>query len=235
VVKPSPRLPADGGPARGLLSIITWLIIIGLLVLFLMWWRGYLGGKDDVAVQSDDPAGIPAVQALPDDGDLVLPGTMDGAGGLRIPAPPRDVAQLTLDDDIRPPGPALSAVADGSTATSRIAPVIASPADAPSVPVDPVTDLTSPDEGAGPPSAPATIGQVVMTFTAPCWVDVRDSERQFKLFGEMPKGTQKVLGGTPPYKMVLGNARAVTITIDGVPYDLRPHAKGNVARFTLDP
>jgi cytoskeleton protein RodZ len=234
VVKPSPRLPADGGPARGLLSIITWLIIIGLLVLFLMWWRGYLGGKDDVAVQVDEQAGIPAAQALPDDGRLVLPGPLIADGELRIPTPPRDPAPLTLDEVVRSPGPTLPEVADASTTTSRADPAIASPSDALSAPIDSVIDLASPDAGGGPPP-PATTGQVVMTFTAPCWVDVRDSERQFKLFGEMPKGTQKVLGGTPPYKMVLGNARAVTITIDGVPYDLRPHAKGNVARFTLDP
>ena len=68
-----------------------------------------------------------------------------------------------------------------------------------------------------------------------CWVDVRDSERRFKLFGEMPKGARKVLGGQPPYKMVNGNAKAVTISVNGRPFDLAPYAKGNVARFTLDP
>ena len=76
---------------------------------------------------------------------------------------------------------------------------------------------------------------IVMTFSAPCWVDVRDNAREFKLFGEMPNGATKVLGGQPPYKMVIGNSRAVTITINGEPFDLTPYAKGNVARFTLDP
>ena len=77
--------------------------------------------------------------------------------------------------------------------------------------------------------------RIVMTFSAPCWVDVRDNAREFKLFGEMPNGATKVLGGQPPYKMVIGNSRAVTITINGEPFDLTPYAKGNVARFTLDP
>jgi cytoskeleton protein RodZ len=44
-----------------------------------------------------------------------------------------------------------------------------------------------------------------------------------------------VLGGRPPYKLVIGNSRAVTITVDGEPFDLDRYAKGNVARFTLDP
>ena len=238
VVKPSPRLPADGGPARGLLSIITWLIIVGLLVLFLMWWRGHLGGKDDAVAPS--PAGEPAdevaVETLPDDGSLSLPGLTAGPGELRIPSP-SDAPALTLAADTAVPA-GLSLPGSEATDVPLSGLETASPAPVgrlPALPVDGVAEpLVTAGVGAAPP-APETTGQVVMTFTGPCWVDVRDSERKFKLFGEMPKGTQKILGGTPPYKMVLGNANAVTITIDGVPYDLRPHAKGNVARFTLDP
>jgi cytoskeleton protein RodZ len=91
-----------------------------------------------------------------------------------------------------------------------------------------------PEEGQG---APVVDGrkQVVITFNAPSWVDVRDSERKFKLFGEVSKGSRKVLGGQPPYKMVIGNAQAVSITVNGEPFDLTRYAKGNVARFTLDP
>jgi cytoskeleton protein RodZ len=77
--------------------------------------------------------------------------------------------------------------------------------------------------------------QVVIIFTDRSWVDVRDSERKFKLFGEIPKGSRKVLGGQPPYKMVIGDAQAVSIRVNGQPFDLAPYAKGNVARFTLDP
>jgi cytoskeleton protein RodZ len=64
---------------------------------------------------------------------------------------------------------------------------------------------------------------------------VRDSSRKFKLFGEMPKGARRVLGGEPPYKLVIGNARAVTIEVNGEPFDITRYAKGNVARFTLNP
>ena len=76
---------------------------------------------------------------------------------------------------------------------------------------------------------------IVLSFDAACWVDVRDSTRKFKLFGEMRKGSRKVLGGEPPYKMVIGNAGAVSITVNGKPFDLTRYAKGNVARFTLSP
>ncbi|MGB5569705.1 MAG: DUF4115 domain-containing protein, partial [Sedimenticolaceae bacterium] len=121
--------------------------------------------------------------------------------------------------------------------TVELASALALPASPPPV----VAPEQSPDDAvsAGPDGegAPVVDGktQVVITFNAPSWVDVRDSERKFKLFGEVSKGSRKVLGGQPPYKMVIGNAQAVSITVNGEPFDLAPYAKGNVARFTLDP
>jgi cytoskeleton protein RodZ len=85
------------------------------------------------------------------------------------------------------------------------------------------------------PAAPPLSEGIVFSFSASCWVDIRDSSRKFKLFGEMAKGTSRVLGGVPPYKVVLGNASAVSVTVNGEPFDLDPFARGNVARFTLDP
>ena len=87
------------------------------------------------------------------------------------------------------------------------------------------------DEAA--PSAEA--GKIVMTFDGPCWVDVRDSERKNKLFGEMKKGDRHVLEGKPPYSVILGNAAAVKITVGGAAFDLSTISQGNVARFTLNP
>ena len=74
-----------------------------------------------------------------------------------------------------------------------------------------------------------------MSFSGPCWVDVRDSESKYKLFGEMKKGDRHVLKGTPPYSVILGNAAAVQITVDGEAIDISAMSRGNVARFTLDP
>jgi cytoskeleton protein RodZ len=109
--------------------------------------------------------------------------------------------------------------------------------------VDPATTtlIGEETEAAGPaagnPEAGAATGAegVVMEFTGPCWVDIRDSERRFKVFGEMGAGDRRVLEGTPPYSVILGNAAAVRITVAGEPFDLEGVARGNVARFTLDP
>jgi cytoskeleton protein RodZ len=249
MVKPSPRLPADGGPGRGLAGAVTWLLVIGLLVLFLMWWRGYLDGivpenirsaAPDTTDESASPnlfetEQFPSTQidAVADDGSLRLPpavpagdepAAVDSTGTAVI-------APLLESADTAPS--AATGVASGER--SEIAPSVTTETVLPLSSGAETTLAVSEASATSTTVAPAPDGEVVMYFTAPCWVDVRDSERQFKLFGEMPKGTRKVLGGSPPYKMVIGNAQAVEITVDGAMYDLGRHAKGNVARFTLDP
>jgi cytoskeleton protein RodZ len=255
MVRQSPRLPSDGGPGRGLAGAMSWLLLIGLVVLFLMWWRGYLNELVPETMRVVEPEGSAQFDSAGDD-FLLQPGSVSNEldalpadGSLLLPVPPSD---LPLDDaiDLRSTGsaddrietgnslslPALSAasdenapvagVGDGSAqpVTSQAGtPVTATAADAAQS-----SDESNAAEAGGPP-------EVVLSFTGPCWVDVRDSEREFKLFGEMPQGARRVLGGTPPYKMVIGNARAVEITVDGKPFDLTPYAKGNVARFTLTP
>ena len=166
---------------------------------------------------------------------MLLPpnGQMEsGDGSLRLPPPPADLPpeMETAGPVPQAPGLGLPAVPPGS-GTIGVVP----PSAAVAAPAQPVAAAAEPAAGDG--AAPLADGakEIVMTFNAPCWVDVRDSERKFKLFGEMPNGTPKVLGGHPPYKLVIGNSRAVTITVNGEPFDLDRYAKGNVARFTLDP
>jgi cytoskeleton protein RodZ len=83
-------------------------------------------------------------------------------------------------------------------------------------------------EAEGPP-------QVVLELLGSCWVDIRDANGKNKIIGELTKGARRTLEGKPPFSVVLGNSRAVRILIDGAPYDIGQHARGNVARFKLDP
>lgn len=225
VVRRSPTLPADGGPGRGLAGLMSWLLVLGLLGLFLVWWRGYLDGlvpeqmRAAGVMERVAPGGDESLPA----GFVATPDPVFADGSLRLPAPPADLPLESVEAS----GPAAVPPAD---ANSLVLP--AAPSAAPYSASD-----ESPDASAATPAAEPADGkpEVVLTFSAPCWVDVRDSERQFKLFGEMPAGTRKVLGGTPPYKLVIGNAQAVTISVGGEPLDLAQYANGNVARFTLDP
>jgi cytoskeleton protein RodZ len=167
------------------------------------------------------PAAPPqALESTPD----VLPPAGDSPSSLDLPP-----ARTGLDESAPEP-------AQRPESTTESVSTLALPASPTGAPTQSPDDAVSagPEEGQG---APVIDGrkQVVITFNAPSWVDVRDSERKFKLFGEVSKGSRKVLGGQPPYKMVIGNAQAVSITVNGEPFDLTSYAKGNVARFTLDP
>jgi cytoskeleton protein RodZ len=85
------------------------------------------------------------------------------------------------------------------------------------------------------PAPPAAADdEVVILFSGPCWVDVQDATGQYKLFGEMSDGDRHVLGGEPPYSLIIGNASAVEMTVGGKPFDVAAIARGNVARFELD-
>jgi cytoskeleton protein RodZ len=223
-------------------------MIFGLVVLFLMWWRGYLDELVPEQIRSTSvvdginsamPAKEEAISALPlDDAQI------SAQGGLLLPAPSPELRSAN-----EPPAANDAASADASEQSepaSGMAEPAASDPVATGLPAVTGSDVAEPAQGTpaaadgaatGVEGAPVVDGtqQIVLTFKAPCWVDVRDSERKFKLFGEFPKGSRKVLGGQPPYKLVIGNAAAVSITVNGKPFDLAAYAKGNVARFTLDP
>lgn len=250
-VREAPRLPADGGPSRGLAGAMTWLVLVGLLALFLMWWRGYLDEIVPDPIRSGNPVENQQVDEalLPLDAGLDAGLPLDlttGDGGLRLPARSEEEPPLLPAAD---GGVALPAqVPPPPAPRETLPPPLERPAMAPpTVPVPaavetPVsrTEVTPPPDVAPvevlpvSPAAPP-LEQVVISFTDTCWVDVRDSERSFKLFGEMPGGSRRVLGGTPPYKMIIGNAGAVEILVNGEPFDVQRYTKGNVARFTLDP
>ncbi|MEA1051057.1 DUF4115 domain-containing protein [Lamprobacter modestohalophilus] len=84
-------------------------------------------------------------------------------------------------------------------------------------------------------AAASTSQAVELAFTGPCWVDIRDSTGKVLLFGEMNRGSRETLAGEPPYSLVIGNAAAAKLTVAGQPFDLTSVARGNVARFKLDP
>lgn len=255
MLRESPRLPADGGPSRGWAGAVSWLLVVGLLALFLMWWRGYLDGlvpeqirssTTEAALETPEPglsdetgdAEVGERMPFSDDGSLPLPSLLDdssptdrGVGQTGDPLAglsewPATAAGTDESANVASPdrSPATQSADTGVSASTAAREPGLSPTDAAQRPGDP----------GGAPVVDASTG-IVMTFSGPCWVDVRDSTRKFKLFGEMPKGTRKVLGGEPPYKMIIGNSRAVSIEVNGEPFDIMPYAKGNVARFTLNP
>jgi cytoskeleton protein RodZ len=83
------------------------------------------------------------------------------------------------------------------------------------------------------PEAAAPGVQLVLSFRAESWVEVRDRDGRV-LYGLMTPGRREVLSGTPPFRLLLGNAAGVDVEYDGRRVDTAPHTQGAVARFSLE-
>ena len=269
-LRQSPMLPADSGPGRGWAGAITWLLVIGSLVLFLMWWQGYLDEIVPVETRSDSIDEVKPVDATTSsdadfsadatiglaqpDGRLLLPALNNDDVTEPVPVVVAETRAIASEIETSTPLVEEPPITETVVGAASLEPISTFASDSDTVPEetpvvvstdDATLNASVDDTTIAAVSSAATVDgassvveegkEIAMTFSAPCWVDVRDSEREFKLFGEMPAGARKVLGGEPPYKIVIGNAGAVTIEIDGEPFDIMPYANGNVARFTLDP
>jgi cytoskeleton protein RodZ len=91
-----------------------------------------------------------------------------------------------------------------------------------------------PDETSPPPAAaPPERVQLVLQFAEDGWVNVADSERRL-LYGLQRAGTRQELLGRPPFRLMLGNARATSVTLAGSRYPIPPeNIADNVARFEI--
>ena len=196
--------------SHGLVRIITWSIVVVLLAA-LVWWA-----KNNIRWPgSDEPEQAPPVPESTEQEQLPAP---DSAVIERPLLPP---AQQQAEPR---PEPAVSMV-DTPVETTAPQPVETPATMLPAAPVRP----------AAPKVQPKGKGEIKVLFDGDCWVDIRDSTRQFKLVGTLRAGDSRKLGGKPPFSIVPGDYKAVTMTIDDKPYDLSAHAQGKTAKFKLDP
>lgn len=81
---------------------------------------------------------------------------------------------------------------------------------------------------------PASGGyRIVLRCNEEAWLEVTDGLGRQLLSSLNPAGSERVVRGTPPFSVVIGNAQHVRITYNDRPIDLAPHTKVEVARLTL--
>ena len=146
--------------------------------------------------------------------------------GLRLPArQPGTGAPDTREGDLQPIWPLPDA--GGEALPPEEAPVEEPPAVEPEAAAEPVPALAVEP----PPASPGV--PLVLRFREPSWVEIHATEGRL-LFGLMPAGRREVLSGTPPFRVLLGNAPGVDVEYAGSPFDIRAHTQGAVARFRLE-
>ena len=74
---------------------------------------------------------------------------------------------------------------------------------------------------------------VSLTLQGDCWVEIIDSSGKKVTYELLKSGGPYTYNVSTPFKVFLGNAAAVNMSIDDKPYDLSPHIHGKLARFTI--
>lgn len=88
-------------------------------------------------------------------------------------------------------------------------------------------------EPAAQPALPPGVHRLVLRMQDEAWVEVRDGAGTDLVSSLNPAGSERAVRGRAPFQLVIGNAYHVELTYDGKPVDLKPHIRGEVARFTL--
>jgi putative secretion ATPase (PEP-CTERM system associated) len=78
--------------------------------------------------------------------------------------------------------------------------------------------------------------QLTLEFSADCWVEVKDADGQRLAYGAMKANTAKTVSGAAPFSVMLGNAPAVRIILDGQIVDKQTYLPetGSVSRIVLE-
>lgn len=82
-------------------------------------------------------------------------------------------------------------------------------------------------------SEPAANAALIFHFDDEAWVEVRDGDGKILLSRLNAVGTDQMVAGIAPFKLIVGNAKGVSLRYRGRPVNLAPHTRERVARLTL--
>jgi cytoskeleton protein RodZ len=149
------------------------------------------------------------------------------------PEPVRVISQPGEAPVPTPPSPPL--VTEPAPATARIE--AAQPPVLPAIPfASPATAkpaIAAPVTAASEPPPPGS-KSLRFAFSGASWVEIKDARGRTLISKVNPKGVDAEVVGKPPFTVWIGNAPEVKMSYEGKEFDLAPHTRAAVARFTLD-
>lgn len=199
------------------------LLLVAAAVIYLLpdsfewpWWQGTALPADPVASQASAPDQT---------ADGVLP--MSAASDAIVPDPMASAASeasATPASEVGVPAPVASAFAPVQgvmpASSSALAPL--------ATPVAMATTQLPANQAAA-----ATEGPVMLKVTEDSWVEVIDGDGNTRLSRIVHAGESMAMGGAAPWKLRIGHAQGVQVTLRGQPVDLTPFTRNNVARLEL--
>jgi cytoskeleton protein RodZ len=166
-------------------------------------------------------------------GGLAAPGDLPRAVATAPETDPQLPTQSPTESPAHPPTPAAPPAGTSSTPLPNPLLTAGERATEPS-PAPGVRDASP--AAAVPTAAPeaaATPAPLVLTYRGPSWTEVRDRSGQLLIARLFAAGSEQSIRGTPPFDVVIGNVRVVTLTYQGKPIDLGRYTRQNVARLRL--
>lgn len=192
------------------LKVVTWLVILVLIALSIAWWwqstaRRSAGDEALAASEmgTEQTMSVASVTPAVDVADPVLPVASDA------------VATDIVVSDAAATVPAVVAATSAAQSTE------ASAAEATQAPAE--TAATEPGK------AP----QLKMSFTADCWLDVKDANGKTLFSGLKKANDELVLEGPEPLRFIVGAPMAVNLEYQGKSFDMSRYNNGRTARFSL--
>lgn len=101
------------------------------------------------------------------------------------------------------------------------------------VPIEQVAPDTPVDSPA-PQVVGTELDTLTLVFSEECWVEVSDAKGDVLATELQSVGSELVLRGKAPFNVMLGNARAASLSINGVAVDASPRASNRALRFSVD-
>lgn len=189
---------------------LTWgifAIIIGISSLW--WWQNQ--EQENVVIESSPSITSTSVERLRDEDFTTVPELVPTVDESQVEAEAVDIpVEINTQAAELIPSP------EDDTAEADL-----------SASDDPVLDKTPPQDATNP-YAPLTL-----TFSADCWIQVKDAAGKTLSTGIKKSGQTVTLQGEAPFQIILGAPESVSMTFASEPVDLSGYTSGKVARFTL--
>ncbi|ENT2950319.1 cytoskeleton protein RodZ [Klebsiella aerogenes] len=211
----------------GWLMSFTWLILFVVIGLSgAWWWQDHKAQQEEITSMADQSTSdLNGSQSIPLD-------TSSANNAPDTTAANTNSAPVDTSTAPAPSAPAATSAPVDNNAV--VAPSQANVDTAAAAPAAPAPTSALPTDQANAAAA-ASAQDLVMNFSADCWLEVSDATGKKLFSGLQRKGGNLNLSGQAPYKLKIGAPAAVQIQYLGKPVDLSRFIRTNqVARLTLN-
>ena len=152
-------------------------------------------------------------------------GELEPEGVLVLPE--RETEALSIASDDAPPVELVAPNEVMETASAEIEPIVAEGA-----PIIVKTESVVVEPK--PVEVEMVVDRLVLKGDSESWVTIHDQTGERLMYGMLKSGVTREIEGVAPFRVLLGFARGVEVSINDESFDVTPHIKENSARFIVD-